>query len=129
MNRSDSIQVAKEKTDAAFDLFRVLDLPFFYLPRSGYRPEGDSLQDSLRNFHEIADYIAIKTSSSKARLLWGTANLFRYPRFMSGAATNPDPEVFAYSAAIVKHCLCSICERGQNRFASYDVAKFSRCAL
>lgn len=105
MNRSDSIQAAKEKADAAFDLFRVLDLPFFTFHDRDIAPEGDSLQDSLRNFHEIADYIAIKMSSSKTRLLWGTANLFSHPRFMSGAATNPDPEVFAYSAAIVKHCM------------------------
>jgi xylose isomerase len=53
----------------------------------------------------MADYLATKMAASKTRLLWGTANLFSHPRFMSGAATNPDPNVFAYSATIVKHCM------------------------
>jgi len=53
----------------------------------------------------MSDYLAKKMQSSKTRLLWGTANLFTHPRFMSGAATNPDPEVFAYSATTIKHCM------------------------
>jgi len=105
MNRSDSIQAAKKRRMLPSIFSACWICPFFTFHDRDIAPEGASLRDSLRNFHEIADYIAIKTSSSKARLLWGTANLFRYPRFMSGAATNPDPEVFAYSAAIVKHCM------------------------
>ncbi len=105
MNRTDSMQAAREKADAAFDLFRVLDLPFFTFHDRDIAPEGDSLKESLSNFHQMVDYLASKMESSKAKLLWGTANLFSHPRFMSGAATNPDPEVFAYSAATVKHCM------------------------
>ncbi len=105
MNRTDAMEAARDKADAAFDLFRVLDLPFFTFHDRDVAPEGDSLSESLRNVHEIADYFATKMSSSKTRLLWGTANLFSHPRFMSGAATNPDPDVFAYSATIVKHCM------------------------
>jgi len=105
MNRTDSMQAARDKADAAFDFLRVLDLPFFTFHDRDIAPEGDSLSESLKNVHEIADYLAIKMSNSKARLLWGTANLFSHPRFMSGAATNPDPDVFAYSATIVKHCM------------------------
>lgn len=105
MNRSDDLQAAREKADAAFDLFRVLDLPFFTFHDRDIAPEGESLRESLKNVHEIADYLQTKMSASKTRLLWGTANLFSHPRFMSGAATNPDPEVFSYSAATVKHCM------------------------
>jgi xylose isomerase len=105
MNRTDAMEAARDKADAAFDLFRVLDLPFFTFHDRDVAPEGDSLSESLKNVHEIADYFATKMSSSKTRLLWGTANLFSNPRFMSGAATNPDPDVFAYSATIVKHCM------------------------
>ncbi len=105
MDRTDAMQAAREKADAAFDLFRVLDLPFFTFHDRDIAPEGDSLAQTLSNFHEMADYLAKKMDSAKAKLLWGTANLFSHPRFMSGAATNPDPEVFAYSATTVKHCM------------------------
>ncbi len=60
----------------------------------------------------MADYLAEKMSRSKTRVLWGTANLFTHPRFMAGAATNPDPEVFAWSATIVKHCMDATRELG-----------------
>lgn len=105
MQRTDSMQAAREKADAAFDLFRVLDLPFFTFHDRDIAPEGNTLRESLKNTHEMADYLAAKMASSKTRLLWGTANLFSHPRFMAGAATNPDPDVFAYSATMVKHCI------------------------
>ncbi|MGD0445458.1 MAG: xylose isomerase [Edaphobacter sp.] len=105
MNRCDGLAAARDKADAAFELFRVLDLPFFTFHDRDVAPEGCTLRESLKNLHEIAGYLQLKMSSSKTRLLWGTANLFSHPRFMSGAATNPDPEVFAYSATTVKHCM------------------------
>lgn len=105
MDRPDAMQAAHDKADAAFDLFRVLDVPFFSFHDRDIAPEGGSLTESLGNFHTIVDYLGEKMQTSKTRLLWGTANLFSHPRFMSGAATNPDPDVFAYSAATVKHCL------------------------
>jgi xylose isomerase len=105
MNGSDPMAAARAKADAAFDLFHVLDVPFFTFHDRDIAPEGDSLRQSLRNVHEMADYLGTKITDSKTRLLWGTANLFSHPRFMSGAATNPDPDVFAYSATIVKHCM------------------------
>jgi xylose isomerase len=53
----------------------------------------------------MGDYLQEKISQSKTKLLWGTANLFSHPRFMAGASTNPDPEVFAWCATTVKHCM------------------------
>ncbi|MGI3777024.1 MAG: xylose isomerase, partial [Janthinobacterium lividum] len=116
MDATDSMQGARDKADAAFDLFRVLDVPFFCFHDRDIAPEGDSLAASLRNFHEMADYLGTAMQGSKTRLLWGTANLFSHPRFMSGAATNPDPDVFAYSAAIVKHCMDATMQLGGENY-------------
>jgi xylose isomerase len=66
------------------------------------RPEGATFAESLKNLNEIADYLGEKQATHKAKLLWGTANLFSHRRWMSGAATNPDPDVYAYAAATVK---------------------------
>ena len=105
MNRTDAMPAARDKADAAFDFFRVLDLPFFTFHDRDIAPEGDDLRSSLSNFHTMVDYLARKMQDSESKLLWGTANLFSHPRFMSGASTNPDPDVFSYSATIVKHCM------------------------
>ncbi|MDE3028946.1 MAG: xylose isomerase, partial [Paracoccaceae bacterium] len=96
---------AKLKADAAFELFDILNAPFFCFHDADVRPEGKTFAESTRNLEEIVDYFALKMETSKTRLLWGTANLFTNRRFMSGAATNPDPDVFAYSAATVKTCM------------------------
>ena len=105
MAAGDPIAQAKLKADAAFELFRVLDLPFFCFHDADIAPPGETLAETLKNFHTIADYLGEKMTKYSTKLLWGTANLFSAPRFMAGASTNPDPEVFAWSAATVKHCM------------------------
>ncbi len=105
MTGTDAMQAAKDKADAAFDLFRILDLPFYCFHDRDIVHEGNTLSETLKNLHTIADYLQQKQESSKTKLLWGTANLFSHPRFMSGAATNPDPEVFVWSATTIKHCM------------------------
>ncbi len=105
MAAGDPIAQAKLKADAAFELFRVLDLPFFCFHDADIAPAGETLAETLKNFHTIADYLGEKMTKYSTKLLWGTANLFSAPRFMAGASTNPDPEVFAWSAATVKHCM------------------------
>ena len=101
----DTMDLAKLKADVAFEMFDLLNVPFFCWHDADIRPEGDTFAQSLRNFQEIIDYFGEKMESSKTKLLWGTANLFSHRRFMSGAATNPDPEIFAWSAATVKNCM------------------------
>ncbi|MEI2805844.1 MAG: xylose isomerase [Albidovulum sp.] len=96
---------ARMKADAAFEMFGILGVPFFCFHDADIRPEGGSFAESLRNLEEIVDYIAWKMETQPTRLLWGTANLFSHRRFMAGAATNPDPDVFAWSAATVKACM------------------------
>ena len=101
----DTMDLAKLKADVAFEMFDLLNAPFFCWHDADIRPEGDTFAESLRNFEEIIDYLGTKMEGSKTKLLWGTANLFGHRRFMSGAATNPDPEIFAWSAATVKACM------------------------
>ncbi len=101
----DTMDLARLKADAAFEMFDILGVPFFCFHDADVRPEGGSFAESLKNFEGIVDYFGEKMQSHKTRLLWGTANLFSHRRFMAGAATNPDPDVFAWSAATVKACL------------------------
>ncbi|MCH8188569.1 MAG: xylose isomerase, partial [Proteobacteria bacterium] len=93
------------KLGAAFELFEKLGTPFFTFHDRDAAPEGDTLARSNANLDRIAESIEGEMSRTGVRLLWGTANLFSHRRYMSGAATNPDPEVFAYAAAQVKHVM------------------------
>ncbi len=101
----DTMELAKLKADVAFEMFDILDAPFFCFHDADIRPEGATFAESRRNLEEIVDYFAGKMESAKTGLLWGTANMFSHRRWMSGAATNPDPDVFAYAAATVKSCM------------------------
>ena len=102
---ADTMDLAEIRVDAAFDFFRILGAPFFCFHDHDVRPEGDSLGESRNRLNRIADLMAERMADGGPRLLWGTANLFTNRRYMSGAATNPDPDVFAYSAATVRDCL------------------------
>jgi xylose isomerase len=112
----DPIQLAKIKADAAFELFRVLDLPFFCWHDADIAPTGSTLAETLANFHKMVDYLEEKMSSSSTKLLWATANLFSHPRFMAGASTNPDPDVFAWCAATVKNCVDATMRLGGSNY-------------
>lgn len=101
----DDMAHARLKADAAFELFDILGQPFYCFHDADIRPEGATLAESLRNLEEMADYLGEKQVHHKARLLWGTANLFSHRRWMAGAATNPDPDVYACAAATVKACM------------------------
>ncbi len=101
----DPMQQALQKADVAFDLFTLLNAPFFTFHDRDIAPEGRTLRESNANVRRIGEVFAKKMEQTGVKLLWGTANLFSNRRFMSGAATNPDPEVFAYAAAQVKNVL------------------------
>ena len=101
----DQMTLAKLKADVAFDMFHLLNMPFFAFHDRDIAPEGATLAESNKNVSVIAEIFVRKMEKSPTRLLWGTANMFSHRRFMAGAATNPDPEVFAWCAAQVKHCL------------------------
>jgi xylose isomerase len=95
---------ARLKADVAFEMFSALGAPFYCFHDADVRPEGENFAENTKNLDEIVDYFG-QAGRDRRRLLWGTANLFSHRRFMSGAATNPDPDVFAYAAATVKSCM------------------------
>ncbi|MEM1376391.1 MAG: xylose isomerase [Pseudomonadota bacterium] len=102
---ADTIDLAKQKADAAFEMFHLLNAPYFCFHDADVRPEGETYAENKAGLEEITDYFAGKMEETGVKLLWGTANLFSHRRFMGGAATNPDPDVFAFSAATVKSCM------------------------
>ncbi|MEC7764056.1 MAG: xylose isomerase [Pseudomonadota bacterium] len=101
----DNMGRAKMKADVAFEMFDILGAPYFCWHDADIRPEQSSFAENLATLNEITDYIGEKMESSATKLLWGTANMFGHRRWMSGAATNPDPDVFAFAAATVKGCM------------------------
>ncbi|WP_372574097.1 xylose isomerase [Ruegeria jejuensis] len=101
----DDLGRAKLKADVAFEMFDLLGAPYFCWHDADIRPEQGNFADNLVTLDEITDYIGAKMEGSKTGLLWGTANMFSHRRWMSGASTNPDPEVFAFAAATVKSCM------------------------
>jgi xylose isomerase len=101
----DAMAQAIAKADVAFELFRLLDVPYFCFHDRDVAPEGDTLAESNANLARIEERFAKKMQTAKVKLLWGTANLFSHRRYMAGAATNPDPAVFAYACAQVKTAL------------------------
>ncbi|MBM1816788.1 xylose isomerase [Pseudosulfitobacter pseudonitzschiae] len=102
---ADTMELARAKADAAFDMFRILGVPFFCFHDHDVRPEGSNLAESHKRLNEMADYFEKKMAEGGPRLLWGTANMFSNRRYMAGASTNPDPDVFAYCASTVKACM------------------------
>jgi len=102
---ADSIDLAKRKADDAFEMFRILGAPFWCFHDHDIRPEGATLRESHDRLNEMADYVGEKMENGGPKLLWGTVNMFSNRRYMSGAATNPDPDVFAYCASTVKSCM------------------------
>ncbi|MEP4030341.1 xylose isomerase [Roseibium polysiphoniae] len=113
---ADSMELAKLKADVAFEMFTALGVPYYCFHDADVRPEGASFAENTRNLNEIVDYFAEKQAATGLKLLWGTANLFSNRRFMSGAATNPDPDVFAFSAATVKTCMDATLKLGGENY-------------
>jgi xylose isomerase len=96
---------ARDTMDAAFEFFVKLGAGFWCFHDRDIAPEGDSFADSCKNLWTLVEHAKKKQNETGVRLLWGTANLFSHPRYQAGAATNPDPHVFACAAAQVKHAL------------------------
>ena len=100
--RLDPMIAARAKLDAAFEFIEKLGVPFYCFHDRDIAPEGLTFAESTANLEAMAERAEAHMARSGVRLLWGTANLFSHPRYAAGAATNPDPEVFAYAAAQVK---------------------------
>jgi xylose isomerase len=115
MVSADLMQQAKDKMDAGFEFISKMGIPYYCFHDYDLVEEGKTLSESERRLHQITDYAAEKQKASGIQLLWGTANLFSHPRYMNGAATNPDFQVVAWAGAQVKNALdATIRLGGQN---------------
>jgi xylose isomerase len=103
--RLDPLIAARAKAEAAFEFFEKLGVPFFCFHDRDIAPEGKTFAETTTNLLTMVSELEAHMQRTGVRLLWGTANLFSHPRYAAGAATNPDPEVFAYAAAQVKTML------------------------
>jgi len=101
----DPVSVAKVRMDAAFEFFVKIESPFWCFHDRDIAPEGRTLAESNKHLDALAAHAKSLQKATGVKLLWGTANLFSNPRYMCGAATNPDAHVFAYAAAQVKKAL------------------------
>ncbi|KKI91904.1 xylose isomerase [Bacillus sp. SA1-12] len=101
-NHLQGMDLAKARVEAAFELFEKLNVPFFCFHDVDIAPEGATLKETYQNLDTIVAMIKEYMSTSKTKLLWNTANMFTHPRYVHGAATSNNADVFAYSAAKVK---------------------------
>ena len=102
---ADPMQAARAKADAAFEFFAKLGAPYYCFHDRDVAPEGATPRESVNHLHAMVEVLGAKQQATGMKLLWGTANLFSHRRFMSGAATNPDPEIFALAALQVKEAM------------------------
>ena len=102
---TDPIDKAKKKIDALIEFTEKLGVEYFCFHDRDIAPEGKSLRETNRNLDIIVDYLKQRMKESNLKLLWGTANLFANPRFVHGAATSCNADVFAYAAAQVKKAI------------------------
>jgi xylose isomerase len=113
---SDPYQAAKDKMDAGFEFITKIGAPFYCFHDFDLIEEGDSLRESQKRLDFITDYALEKQKASGVHPLWGTANLFSNPRYMNGAATNPDFAVVAYAGAQVKNALDATIKLGGENY-------------
>ena len=99
------LELAEQKLSVAFEFFEKLGSPFFTFHDRDLAPEGRSLAESQSHLDHMIELAQAEMTRTGVKLLWGTANLFGHPRYAAGAATNPDPEIFAFAAAQVKSAL------------------------
>jgi len=102
---SDPKQAATDKADAAFEFISKMGFEYFCFHDFDLIQEGATLSESQERIEFITDYIKEKQKGTNIKLLWGTANCFSNPRYMNGAATNPDFNVVARAGAQVKMAL------------------------
>jgi xylose isomerase len=113
---ADPMAAAKAKADVAFEFFSKLGAPYYCFHDRDVAPEGATPRESVNNLHAMVDVLGAKQQATGMKLLWGTANLFSHRRFMSGAATNPNPEIFAMGALQVKEAMDATLKLGGENY-------------
>jgi xylose isomerase len=102
---SDSVEMACKRVRAAFEFLEKLGVGFYCFHDRDVAPEGKSLRETNAHLDAVVKVLKEEQQRTGVKLLWGTANLFSHPRFVHGAATSCNADVFAYAAAQVKKCL------------------------
>ncbi len=115
-NLDDSVEKAKAKMDAAFEFITKIGTPFYCFHDFDIIDEGSSIVESDKRINIMIEYAKEKQAASGVKLLWGTSNLFSNPRYMNGAATNPDFNVIAYAATQVKRAIDATIELGGENY-------------
>nr|CBA27474.1 Xylose isomerase [Curvibacter putative symbiont of Hydra magnipapillata] len=113
---TDPMAAAKAKAEVAFEFFAKLGAPYYCFHDRDVAPEGATPRESVNNLREMVDILGAKQQTTGMKLLWGTANLFSHRRFMSGAATNPNPEIFAMGALQVKEAMDATLKLGGENY-------------
>jgi len=114
--RSNALDAAKDKMDAAFEFITKIGMPYYCFHDFDLIQEGATLKESTERLEKITDYAQEKQKASGVKLLWGTANAFSNPRYMNGAATNPDFDIVAYAGAQVKNALDATIKLGGENY-------------
>lgn len=109
---TDPMALAKAKADAGFEFMEKLGIEFFCFHDADLAPEGNSFAERKENLQEMVAYVKEKTKNTPFKLLWGTSNCFSHPRFMHGAATSCNADVFAWTAAQIKNAIDATIELG-----------------
>ncbi len=113
---NDPVKRAKDKLDAAFEFMTKLGIKYYCFHDVDLVDEGRDLKESRERLLAVSEYALKKQKKSKIKVLWGTANLFSHPRYMNGAATNPDFKVVSYAAGQVKNALDTTIKLGGENY-------------
>lgn len=112
LSAKESVQRGYDKMDAAFEFITKMGIPFYCFHDYDLVDEGATLKESEARLRKLVEYAREKQKETGIKLLWGTANLFSHPRYMNGAATNPDFRVVCHAAAQVKNAIDATVELG-----------------
>ena len=116
LTAADPLELARDRMDAGFEFITKMGIPYYCFHDYDLVAEGATLAESAKRLEQITDYAREKQQASGVRLLWGTANLFSNPRYMNGAATNPDFAVVAWAGAQVRNALDATIKLGGENY-------------
>jgi len=105
LSGDDTLAKAKKRVEAAFEFMKIMGIEYFCFHDYDLAPEGDTLAESNRNLDEIVGLVEAKMKETGIKLLWGTANAFSNKRYVNGASTSPNADVFAYAASQIKKAI------------------------
>ena len=113
---TDKIQAAKDKVDAGFEFMQKIGIGYYCFHDVDLCAEAETIEEYEANLKEIVAYLKQKQTETGIKLLWGTANVFGHPRYMNGAATNPEFDVVARAAVQIKNAIDATIELGGTNY-------------